>query len=222
MAYYTDWGEIQKSQIPYIPARYPAFLEKEFMNPFRYNLNHRMIPGFGVLAVICGVACVLLVNNDNAANYPYAIGVAAFLIAVFLGMMVYIKYTARKELQVEIDKYSFKIKDVERKDSYVLPYDNGDVELTREGYIQNGEFCSYKACEPRLATSHMFNRVWIALQLGENKKTAIFLHLTPVVLRAIRELEIPLENIGHLDYLVREPKHAMAQIYESGKFYILD
>ncbi len=222
MAFYTDWGEIQVSQIPFIPARYPAYLEKQFMNPFRYRLNHQLIPAFGVYALVCTIVCSFLINGDNMANLPYVIGGGVSILVLFAAMMIYIKRTARRELAVEIASFDLDYSRIPRQESYEIKYDDGIVELGRDGYTYRGEFATYDSAKARIVTSHMFNRVWIALRLGEDEKTAVFLHLEPDVLAAIYELKIPLSNKKELNYLLRDPKLAMAQIYETGKFVILD
>lgn len=222
MAMEAEWGTILDDQAPFIPVRYPSFIEREYMNPIRYKTNYRLVPGFGIFAILCGGIGLVLISMDMHKYLPAFLGLVVLILAVFAVMMVVINRIAKQEMEMECARFDFDYSKVEDRDSYVIPYEQGDVELTREGYIRNGEFHSYEEVKPKLTTSHTFNRVWLAIQLGEKRKYSLFLHLDPTVIKAVKHLEIPLENADDLRYLLKYPREACEQVYREGKFYVLD
>lgn len=220
MAIQLEWGTILDAQAPFWSGTFPRSAEKKLMNPIRYRLNYRIVPCYMGLSVVCLLLGIVLMELDDRMYLPVFLASLGIIAVASVALLLTIPKTRQKELAAEKARYEFDTSAVEDADSYVIAYEGGDVELSRNGIRYHGEFYWYNHVGPRLVTSNKCNRVWVAIQFGGRNDSSVFLHLNPLVIKAVQYLEVPLENGEMLDYLIEHPANAFAQIYNSGTFSV--
>lgn len=222
MTIQTQWGALLDAQVPFVGAVFPRNVEKRFMNPIRYKTNYRLLPG---CLAICGMSLILglaLMELDEQKYLPAFLVLLGVSAAVCMAMLCAVPKMRKRELEIERKRYNFDYSGLEDCESYEFEYEGGRLKLTKEGMYYQDKFHWYGHVRPRLATSNMCNRIWLAIQFGKDPITAVFLHLEPKVLKAVKTLQIPLENAEMLEYLLKYPENAMAQIYNYSSFKVFD
>lgn len=213
-------GVILDAQAPFIEGGFPISIERSFMNPIRYRMNYRIIPAYGIFCAVCLIGSFFLMSQDESRYWPMLVAALAAVAAASIWLLRKVPKTRQTELDAELARYDLDCSHVPEAESYRVAYETGELILTADGLRDGERFYWYNHLTPRLATSHRFNRVWIALQLGKTPLESYFLPLNPTVLRVIRQFQIPLENPEELEYLLAEPKKAVAQIYNTGNIQI--
>lgn len=193
------------------------------MNPIRFRTNYRILPCYVALCVVCLLSVLILGSIDEQKYLPVMIGLFAVMGVATVLMLLAVPKTRRQELAAEEARYDFDTAAVEIQEQYVIDYEGAKLYFGPNGVrVDDGKFFWYSAMNPRLVTSNRFNRVWIAVEFGSDPLTDIFLPLSPVLIRAIEQLAIPLANPESLDYLLSHKSNAFAQIYNSGTFEVFD
>ena len=224
MAIYNDkTGEVLlDSQVPFVGGVLPPALEKKYMNPIRFRTNYRIVPGFVILCAVCLALVVILGSIDDQKFMPVMIGLFAVITVAALWLLLTEPKTREKELALELERYDFDYTAFPEQDRYETELEGLKLEFSENGLTVNGQFCWYNHLRPRLVTSNLCNRVWVAVQFGADAKNAVFAPLDPVVLRAVVSFRIPLENGKSLEYLLRHKRNVFAQIYQTGTFTVFD
>lgn len=217
-------GVLPDSVIPFLgkdlDENFPPAVERKFLNPIRYRTNYRVIPAYAIFCAVCLLTGVVLMSQDENRFWPvFVIALAAMAIVSVL-LLLQVPKTRRAELEMEYNRYDLDPSHVPEETCYHVAYEGKELIFTADGVRDGDRFGWYNHLTPKLATSNKFNRVWIALQLGSEPLKSWFIPLDPVVLRAIRQFRIPLENWEDLDYLLEDPRAAMEQIYKTGKIQI--
>lgn len=213
-------GVILDAQAPFMEGVFPKSIERSFMNPMRYRMNYRIAPAYGIFCAVCLFGSFFLMSRDEDRYWPVLVAALIAIAAASIWLLRKVPKVRQAELDTELARYDLDCSHVPEADAYRIAYETGELTLTADGLRDGERFYWYNHLTPRLATSHKFNRVWIALQLGEDPLKSYFLPLNPTVLKAIRQFQIPLENPEELEFLLAEPKKAVAQIYNTGNIQI--
>ena len=222
MAIYDDKSGITilDSQVPFVTGNLPPKLEKQYMNPIRYCTNYRIVPAYILFAAVCIGLGLLLMKIDEHRFLPVFIGLFVLLGIVSVCLVLSVPKTRKKELTLELERYDFDASSVPKQDRYMIAYEGSELVFSSEGMMVDGTFYWYNHLKPGLVTSNRFNRVWVAVMFGEDPIKSLFVPISPVVIRAIEDFSIPLQNREAFDYLMEHKENAFAQIYNHGNFRI--
>lgn len=221
MAIYDDKTGVTvlDSQVPFVPGVLSPRLEKYYMNPIRYRTNYRIVPGFAVFCAVCLVLVVILGNIDDQRFMPVMIALFAVMAAVTVWLLLTVPKTREKELVLERERYDF---ETQCQPGDTMTLETLTLKFSENGLTVNDKFYWYGQLKPRLVTSNRFNRVWLAIQFGQDPVGSVFVPLGPEMLHMLEEYDIPLENPKALQYLLTHKKNAFAQIYNTGTFTVFE
>lgn len=213
---------LRDSQIPFVSVALPAGMEKRFLNPIRFRVNYRIVPGFVAVCAACILLVLLLGNADADRFAPIMVGLLFLVGAASVALLLTVPKTRRQELAVEMQRYSFDTSTVAQQESYTVAFDDITVTLSGNGLTLGEKFYWYNHLAPKLVTSNRFHRIWIAVQFGAVPGKELFVPLTPTVVQAVKQFPIPLQNYEMLDFLLSHKENVFAQIYQTGTFRTFD
>ncbi len=224
MAIYDDKTgvTVADSQVPFVTGMLPTRLEKYYMNPIRYRVNYRIVPAYGLLCVLCVTLIVVLMETDPERFAPAFFLLMGVMAAATVLLLSRVPKLRQKELTMELDRYDLDVSGLEPRDRYVLDYEGAELILDQNGLTLDGKFYWYNHLKPGLVTTNRFNRVWLAIQFGEDPLHSLFVPLSPELICGVQNLPIPLVNPEMLDFLLTHKENVFAQIYNTGTFRVFD
>ena len=213
---------LRDSQIPFVPGLLPPRLEKRYMNPIRFRTNYRILPAYIAVCAVCLILGVILMEIDDRKFLPVFLLLLGLMAAATIWLLRQVPGTRRAELRTELERYNFSAEDIPEQPSYEF-FDEGlELTLDANGLSVDGKFYWYGHLKPELVTSNRFNRVWIAIRFGVDPLHAVYLMLTPQLIRAVQTLPIPLTNRERLDFVLTHKENVFGQIYNSGTFRVFE
>jgi len=213
---------LEDSQVPFAAGKLPVSLECRYMNPIRFRMNYRIVPGFAALCLGCVTLSIILMERDDRAFLWAFLVLMGIVAAASIWLVMQVPKMRKLELQAELDRYDLEPAPAEENGSYSLAHEGRELILNGDGIRYDGVFYWYNHLKPRLVTSNRFLRVWIAIQFGTVPVKSLFVPLCPTLLAAIRDFKIPLENPEALEFLLTHKENAFGQIYQSGSFILFD
>lgn len=224
MGVYDDTRRIyfRDSQIPFVRYGLPPRLERQYMTSVRSWINGRMVPCFLGLCAVLLILITIFMSIDEARFTPLAIVLFGVIGVMCVAMLLTVPKTRKWELASEEKRWELRPSERDLGDRWSIKDENLSLEFTKNGLRVDNDFCSYSQLSPRLATSHRFNRVWLALQFGTDPDTAVYLPLTPDAINAVEHFSIPLENDAAYRYLLQNKTQVFAEIYNKGSFHTPD
>jgi len=224
MAIYDDKTgvTVADSQVPFVTGILPPRLEKIYMSPLRYRVNYRIVPAYALLCILCAGLAVVLMEIDSerfAIAFLILFGIMA---AATVAVLSQVPKLRQKELAMELERYDLDASGLESRDRYVLDYEGAELVLDQNGLTIDGKFYWYNHLNPGLVTTNRFNRVWLAVQFGDDPLQSLFVPLSAELIHAVQNLPVPLVNPEMLDFLLTHRENAFAQIYNTGTFRVLD
>lgn len=224
MAIYDDKTNVMilDAQVPFVTGMLPPRLEKHYMNPARYRINYRIMPCYALFCAICLVAGIVVMSIDDVRFMPLFIGLLVLIGIASAWLLTVVPKTRKMELAMELERYDFDISDVPEQTRYTIVYEGAEVTFSSGGLKVDGTFFWYNRLNPRLVTSNRFNRVWVAIQFGNDPVKSLFVPISPVLIRAVVNVDIPLQNREEFNYLLANKENAFAQIYKYGTFQVFD
>ena len=210
------------AQVPFVTGVLPPKLEKHYMNPDRYRMNYQIMPCYALFCVICLALGLLLMEIDDSKFAPLFIGLLVLVGIASAWLLTTVPKMRKKELVTELERYDFDDASVPKQTQYTILYEGAEVCFSASGLTVGDQFFWYGRLNPALVTSNRFNRVWVAVQFGNDPAKSLFVPLSPMLIRAVEELEIPLQNQDEYQYLLKNKENAFAQIYKYGTFQIFD
>ena len=224
MAIYNDKTGVTllDSQVPFVTGILPRKLEKQYMNPARYRINYWIVPGYLIFCTLCILVSVTLLEYDEKRFMPVFIGLFLLMGVVSAILLMTVPKTRKRELTFEGNRYDFDGSSVAKQERYVVEYEGTELVLSSNGMTLEGKFYWYSHLKPRLVTSNRFNRVWVAIMFGEDPVNALFVPVSPVLIRAVQDLNIPVQNRSAFDYLLTHKENAFSQIYKYGNFQVFE
>ena len=222
MAVYDDKTGITllDAQVPFIAGVLPPGLEKRYMNPIRYQTNYRLVPCYALFCAVCFVTGIVLMGIDDERFAPVFVGLLAIMGLVSVWLLLKVPETRKKELRLELERYDFDASFVPEHNKYTIAYEGAELVFDSNGIKVDEKFYWYGHLTPTLVTSNRFNRVWVAVMFGADPTKALFVPVSPALIRAVEDLNIPLKNREAFDYLLQHKENAFAQIYKYGTFQI--
>ena len=224
MIIYDDKTDITAldEQIPFMRGVLPPKLEKQYMNPIRYRMNYRIIPCYALLCAACLISGIVLMEIDEKKFTLVFVGLLAIIMLLSVWLLLSVPKMRKKELLLEMERYDFHDADIPQDSRYIIEYGGAELVFDSNGIDVDGTFYWYSHLNPQLVTSNRFNRVWAAIMFGNDPVKSLFVPISPVLIRAVKTLEIPLQNKEAFSYLVQHKENAFAQIYKYGTFQIFD
>ena len=211
---------LEDAQVPFVAGSLPPSLERRYMNPIRFRMNYRIVPGFAALCMGCVTLSIILMERDDRAFLWAFLVLMGILAAACIWVVMQVPKMRKLELQAEMDRYDLEPAAAQPDGYYALNYEGRGLILNGDGIRYDGQFSWYNHLNPRLVTSNRFMRVWIAIQFGTDPMKSLFVPLCPTLLAAIRDFQIPLENPEALEFLLTHKENAFAQILVRGTFRI--
>lgn len=208
------------TQLPFIQGFLPPHLERSYMNPVRFSINYRIVPGF---AILCGLllATILILMSIDEVKYLTASIILFCILAFLCAVLLLISSNARKlEISAEMKRYDLTPLPALPEDAWVLEDEGMVLQFSKDGLKVGDKFYLYNYLKPKLSTSNRFNRVWVALQFGSDPLHSVFVPLSPEALAAVEQFDIPLQNKDALHYLLAHKEKVFEKIYNTGSFHI--
>lgn len=208
------------SQFPFIPGVTPPRIERYFMNPVRFIINYRVVPGFGILCGLLLAVILILMRLDEAKYATTSIILFGVIGLLCAAVLLTVPKTRSWEIAAEMKRYQLSPLPTPLEDPWVITDEDITLQFSMDGLKIDDKFYWYNHLSPKLATSNRFNRVWIALQFGSDPMHAVFVPLSPEAIAAVEQFSIPLQNKDAFDFLLNNKEKVFEEIYHTGSFYI--
>ena len=96
---------LEDTQVPFVAAMLPPSLEKRYMNPIRFRMNYRIVPGFAALCMACVILSIVLMEQDSQANLWAFLVLMGILAAACIWVVLQVPKMRTAELWAELARY---------------------------------------------------------------------------------------------------------------------
>lgn len=208
------------AQLPFTPGLLPPRLERIYMNPVRFLINYRIVPGFGILCGLLLAAIVILMSIDEAKYGTAAMVLFGVIGVLCVAFLLTVPKTRDWEVAAELRRYDFSAPYAPLQDTWIVEDEGIIMQFSQNGLRIGEKFYWYNHLSPKLATSNQFNRVWLALQFGADPMRSVFVPLSSEAIAAVDHFSIPLQNKDALHYLLKNKEQVFHEIYRTGTFSV--
>lgn len=141
---------------------------------------------------------------------------AFILISVILQVIDY--FLCKKTINVELERYNFDTSNIEELEMYEFYYaDGSSLKFDKNGMYINDELFYYSDMSKLVLTSNYRRRIGIYIQFYVSEEQCIALSLDEgLTLKILESLNIQLDNMNVLEYILSNKRKAFEQIYRKG------
>ena len=225
--HFLETGEmIEEFNVSYGYPVYPSIKEsrmiaKKEMNKIRYGLNYIVIPNFLIITCLLTIITIVLLNINEEKYSPYATILFSIIGIIIIAFFLYSKITRKKEVDIEVSKFDFTIKDDNKEEYTIHTIEDIPFILNKDGITLNSEVYSYDNLIVTIHTSNTYLKVNIFVEFllkhsNRYLKPYFYFKLDNDLLNAINKFNIKISNQKELDYIVNNQKQAFKKIIKYG------
>lgn len=204
----------KRNKNPYIRDYRPPDSAK--MLPWDFVMLYVILPIYSVVSIVLLSYCSIFIEEDkNLRSGLLCLG-AFILISAMLLVIDYFFY--KKTINVELERYNFDTSDIEELEMYEFYYANGSsLKFDKNGMYINDELFYYSDMSKLVLTSNYRRRIGIYIQFYVSEEQCIALSLDEgLTLKILESLNIQLDNMNVLEYILSNKRKAFEQIYRKG------
>lgn len=204
----------RRNKNPYIRDYRPPDSAK--MLPWDFVMLYVILPVYSVVSIALLSYCSIFIEEDkNLRSGLLCLG-AFILISAMLLVIDYFFY--KKTINVELERYNFDTSDIEELEMYEFYYANGSsLKFDKNGMYINDELFYYSDMSKLVLTSNYRRRIGIYIQFYVSEEQCIALSLDEgLTLKILESLNIQLDNMNVLEYILSNKRKAFEQIYRKG------
>lgn len=204
----------RKNKNPYIRDYRPPDSAK--MLPWDFVMLYVMLPVYSVVSIVLLSYCSVFIEEEkNLRSGLLCLG-AFILISVILQVIDYFFY--KKTINIELERYNFDTSDIEELEMYEFYYaDGSSLKFDKNGMYINDELFYYSDMSKLVLTSNYRRRIGIYIQFYVSEEQCIALSLDEgLTLKILKSLNIQLDNMNVLEYILSNKRKAFEQIYRKG------
>lgn len=211
---------VSDSKLPFVTGILPPKLEQNYMNPVRFLINYRIVPGFGILCGLLLAIIVILMSIDDVKYGTVAIILFGLIGLLCVVLLMTVPKTREWEIAAELKRYDFSPTATVSGDTWELQDEGTSLCFSKDGLTIDNQFFWYNHLQPCLVTTNRFNRIWIALQFGSDPMHSVYVPLTSELIAAVNHFEIPLKHPEALNFLLENKEKVFREIYSTGTFSV--
>lgn len=204
----------RKNKNPYIRDYRPPDSAK--MLPWDFVMLYVILPVYSVVSIALLSYCSIFIEEDkNLRSGLLCLG-AFILISAMLLVIDYFFY--KKTINVELERYNFDTSNIEELEMYEFYYADGlSLKFDKNGMYINDELFYYSDMSKLVLTSNYRRRIGIYIQFYVSEEQCIALSLDErLTLKILESLNIQLDNMNVLEYILSNKRKAFEQIYRKG------
>ncbi len=204
----------RKNKNPYIRDYRPPDSAK--MLPWDFVMLYVILPVYSIVSIVLLSYCSVFIEEEkNLRSGLLCLG-AFILISVILQVIDYFFY--KKTINVELERYNFDTSDIEELEMYEFYYaDGSSLKFDKNGMYINDELFYYSDMSKLVLTSNYRRRIGIYIQFYVSEEQCIALSLDErLTLKILESLNIQLDNMNVLEYILSNKRKAFEQIYRKG------
>lgn len=204
----------KRNKNPYIRDYRPQNSVK--ILPWDFVMLYVILPVYSVVSIVLLSYCSIFIEEDkNLRSGLLCLG-AFILISAMLLVIDYFFY--KKTINVELERYNFDTSDIEELEMYEFYYaDGSSLKFDKNGMYINDELFYYSDMSKLVLTSNYRRRIGIYIQFYVSAEQCIALSLDEgLTLKILESLNIHLDNMNVLEYILSNKRKAFEQIYRKG------
>lgn len=204
----------RKNKNPYIRDYRPPDSAK--MLPWDFVMLYVILPVYSVVSIVLLSYCSIFIEEEkNLRSGLLCLG-AFILISVILQVIDY--FLCKKTINVELERYNFDTSNIEELEMYEFYYaDGSSLKFDKNGMYINDELFYYSDMSKLVLTSNYRRRIGIYIQFYVSEEQCIALSLDEgLTLKILESLNIQLDNMNVLEYILSNKRKAFEQIYRKG------
>lgn len=204
----------RKNKNPYIRDYRPPDSAK--MLPWDFVMLYVILPVYSIVSIVLLSYCSVFIEEEkNLRSGLLCLG-AFILISVILQVIDYFFY--KKTINVELERYNFDTSDIEELEMYEFYYaDGSSLKFDKNGMYINDKLFYYSDMSKLVLTSNYRRRIGIYIQFYVSEEQCIALSLDEgLTLKILESLNIQLDNMNVLEYILSNKRKAFEQIYRKG------
>lgn len=204
----------KRNKNPYIRDYRPQNSAK--ILPWDFVMLYVILPVYSVVSIVLLSYCSIFIEEDkNLRSGLLCLG-AFILISAMLLVIDYFFY--KKTINVELERYNFDTSDIEELEMYEFYYaDGSSLKFDKNGMYINDELFYYSDMSKLVLTSNYRRRIGIYIQFYVSAEQCIALSLDEgLTLKILESLNIHLDNMNVLEYILSNKRKAFEQIYRKG------
>lgn len=175
-----------------------------------------ILPVYSVVSIVLLSYCSIFIEEEkNLRSGLLCLG-AFILISVILQVIDY--FLCKKTINVELERYNFDTSNIEELEMYEFYYaDGSSLKFDKNGMYIDDELFYYNDISKLVLTSNYRRRIGIYIQFYVSEEQCIALSLDEgLTLKILESLNIQLDNMNVLEYILSNKRKAFEQIYRKG------
>lgn len=175
-----------------------------------------ILPVYSVVSIVLLSYCSIFIEEEkNLRSGLLCLG-AFILISVILQVIDY--FLCKKTINVELERYNFDTSNIEELEMYEFYYaDGSSLKFDKNGMYIDDELFYYNDISKLVLTSNYRRRIGIYIQFYVSEEQCIALSLDEgLTLKILESLNIHLDNMNVLEYILSNKRKAFEQIYRKG------
>lgn len=208
----------KRNKNPYIRDYRPPDSAK--MLPWDFVMLYVILPVYSVVSIVLLSYCSIFIEEEkNLRSGLLCLG-AFILISVILQVIDY--FLCKKTINVEMERYNFDTSDIEELEMYEFYYTDGSsLKFDKNGMYIDDELFYYSDISKLVLTSNYRRRIGIYIQFAVSEEQCIALPLEGLTLKILESLNIKLDNMHVLEYILSNKRKAFEQIYRKGVKFVI-
>lgn len=190
--------------------------EKTQMLPWTFTFSYVLTPIYAVVCIfLFCVFGILMEIDEKKYLVPGLLCLGAFILisAIFLASVPFIR---QKTINAELKRYNFDTSDIESLEIYDFSTKDFSLKFDKNGMYIDNELFYYSHLSKMVLTSNYCKRIEICLQFAASEELIINIPLDDATLKMLECLEIQLDNMHVLEYIISNKRKAFEQIYNKG------
>lgn len=191
--------------------------EKKLMFPWDWVMSYIATPVYVMLSLGLIAAAVILLEMDEQKNMIPAICCFGVWLLLSVVLLAAVPVLRKKSMEKELAWYDFEC--CGKQEQWIFLMGQYQVEFDEYGMYIDGQLHYYNHISKRVCTDNAFRQIRIWLSFATDTQE-ITMPLQGIWIQMIRQLEIRLDNMEELEYLLEHKEAAFRQIYNTGKIKI--
>ncbi len=190
--------------------------EKTQMLPLNFTVSYILTPIYAVICFLLIGAFAVLMEIDDEKYLVHGLLCLGAMVLISIVFLASVPLVRKKAIKIEVERYDFDTSKEEPLEFYDFSTDEFSLKFDKYGMYVNDELFYYNHLNKNVVTGNYLKRVGVYLQFALDEEHRVTLSVNPTTLKMLESLEIKLDNIHILEYIIANKKDAFEQIYNKG------
>ena len=190
--------------------------EKTQMLPLNFTVSYILTPIYAAVCFLLIATFAVLMEIDDEKYLIQGLLCLGAMVIISIVFLASVPLVRKKAIKTELTRYDFDTSQEEPLEIYDFSTDEFSLKFDKYGMYVNDELFYYNHLNKNVVTSNYLKRVGVYIQFALDEEHRVTLSVNPTTLKMLESLEIKLDNIHILEYILSNKRDSFEQIYNKG------